>query len=159
MNTRVINQDGLELIKTAEGFRARAYLCPAGVPTIGYGHTRGVTRADVERGRTITEVEASVMLRSDLAEAEGAVTRLVRVPLEDCEFAALVSFTFNLGAKALEESTLLWLINNGYKRDAMMQFQRWCKANGKILQGLVRRRAAEQALFRGEDWRPVWEQL
>jgi lysozyme len=133
---------GLALIKEFEGFRAAAYLCPAGVWTIGWGHTRGVTEHD-----RVTEEMATDMLIEDLAWCEAAVKQYVTVPLNQNQFDALVSFTFNLGQGALAQSTLLRLLNSGEYTAAALQFGRWVKAGTQTLPGLVRRREAERALF------------
>lgn len=143
-----INQKGLDLIKRFEGCQLEAYLCPAGVPTIGYGHT-----ATAQLGQVIGEAEAEALLREDVKDAEAAVDRLVSVPLTEDQFSALVSFVFNVGATAFEESTLLSMVNAGAKT-APNQFLRWNKgANREELQGLTRRRYAERALFIGENWK------
>lgn len=134
---------GLALIQVAEGFRPNAYICPAGVLTIGYGHTG----SDVTPGMVITEAQALALLRKDVASFEAAVSALVRVPLTQGQFDALVSFAFNLGAGALKASTLLRLLNGGDYAGAAAQFARWTKGGGKILPGLVKRRAAEARLF------------
>ncbi len=142
-----INQDGLNLIKSFEGRELDAYLDAVGVWTIGYGHTQGVYE-----GMTITEAQAEELLRKDLAEFEAAVSEGVQVSINDNQFSALVSFTFNLGADSLFESTLLKLLNQGDFQGAADQFTRWNKAGGQELEGLTRRRKAERALFLGEDW-------
>ena len=141
-----VTQAGLDLVKEFEGFRANAYRCPAGVPTIGYGHTK-----TARMGMTITRERAEQLLRSDLFDAESAVSRLVKVPLSSNEFSALVSFVFNLGEGNFAKSTLLRKLNAGDKRGAADELPRWNKAGGKVLQGLVRRRAAERALFLRAD--------
>lgn len=133
---------GRELVRIFEGCVLVAYRCPAGVPTIGVGHTRGVKMGD-----RCTPGQAEAWLREDLADAEAAITRLVKVPLTQEQFDALASFTFNLGARSLAESTLLLLLNKGNYKAAAEQFVRWNKSNGVALTGLVRRRAAERALF------------
>jgi GH24 family phage-related lysozyme (muramidase) len=137
-----INQAGLELIKNFEGLKLEAYLCPAKVPTIGYGTTTGVKMGD-----RITAAQAEALLRKDVEKFEAAVRKLVTVPLNDNQFSALVSFTYNLGAGALQKSTLLKLLNQGDYESASQEFLKWNKAGGKVLTGLVRRRQAEQALF------------
>ena len=137
-----ISKDGLDLIKQFEGLYLKAYRCPAGVPTIGYGHTAGVAM-----GQTITQQQADDYLRRDVRRFERAVARLVTVPLTLGQFDALVSFSFNLGEGALAQSTLLRLLNAGDYAGAAAQFGRWNKAAGRVLPGLVRRRAAERALF------------
>ena len=137
-----ISKAGLDLIKQFEGLYLKAYRCPAGVPTIGYGHTAGVAM-----GQTITQQQADDYLRRDVRQFERAVARLVTVPLTQGQFDALVSFAFNLGDGALAQSTLLRLLNAGDYAGAAAQFDRWNKAGGRVLPGLVRRRAAERALF------------
>ena len=141
------NQAGVELIKEFEGLRLRAYLCPAGVATIGYGTTVYPTGCKVQIGEQITAEQAQEYLRSDLRAFERDVERMVLVPLNPNQFAALVSFAYNLGAEALRKSTLLRLLNAHNYAGAADQFGRWTYAAGKQLPGLVRRRAAERALF------------
>lgn len=147
---RKINKAGLDLIKHFEGFYAEAYLCPADVWTIGYGHTD-----DVERGQTVTESEAEQLLLDDLVVAGTAVERYISVPLTDNQFSALVSFTFNLGAGSLKTSTLRRKLNAGNYDAVPEEMARWVKAKGKTLQGLVRRRAAEGILFLQPDHVPM----
>jgi lysozyme len=141
-------RDGVELIRHFEGCRFDAYLCPAGVWTIGYGHT-----ADVKEGDSIDQEAAEAFLIEDLEKFEQAVTRLVEVPLTQQQFDALVSWTFNLGAGNLAESTLLRKLNNYQYAEVPEQMMRWVKAGGQVLDGLVKRRAAEAALFQNKDWR------
>lgn len=139
-----ISQAGLDLIKTFEGLRLNAYLCPANVWTIGYGTTNGVVP-----GMTITQDEAEGLLREDVEKFERDVLRLVTVPLEQHQFDALVSFTYNLGAGALGQSTLLRRLNAGEYSSAAAEFGKWVKAGNTTLPGLVRRRAAERKMFEG----------
>ncbi len=139
------SQKGLDLIKSFEGLRLSAYKCPADVWTIGYGTTAGV-----KPGQTITKERAEDLLRADVKRFEDQVLRLVKVPLTQGQFDALVSFTYNLGAANLGNSTLLRLLNAGDYKAAAAQFDRWTKAGGKELPGLVKRRAAERALFEGK---------
>jgi lysozyme len=141
-------RDGVELIRHFEGCRFDAYLCPAGVWTIGYGHT-----ADVKEGDSIDQEAAEAFLIEDLEKFEQAVMRLVEVPLTQQQFDALVSWTFNLGAGNLAESTLLRKLNNYQYAEVPEQMMRWVKAGGQVLDGLVKRRAAEAALFQNKDWR------
>ncbi|MEG4853966.1 lysozyme [Microcoleus sp. B5-D4] len=142
-----INQDGVNLIKSFEGMELEAYLDAVDVWTIGYGHTQGVYE-----GMTITEAQAEELLRKDLAEFEGYVSEAVQVSINENQFSALVSFTFNLGPENLFDSTLLKLLNQGDFQGAGDQFPRWNKAGSQELEGLTRRRKAERALFLGEDW-------
>jgi lysozyme len=143
MNT---SQKGLDLIKSFEGLRLSAYKCPAGVWTIGYGTTAGV-----KEGQVITKERADELLRDDVKRFEDQVLRLVKVPLTQGQLDALVSFTYNLGAANLGNSTLLRLLNAGDYKGAAAQFDRWNKAGGKVLKGLVTRRAAERAMFEGRS--------
>lgn len=134
------SQRGINLIKEFEGLRLTAYRCPAGVYTIGYGHTRGV-----KRGMKITEEEASAFLTADLLNSEKAVERYDSVyHWNQNEFDALVSFTFNCGATNLRA-----LLRNGRRNRSQIvaTLPLYRKAGGKVLRGLERRRAAEKALF------------
>ena len=150
MNAFRISNFGLDIIKASEGLRLKAYLCPAGVWTIGYGHTKGVKEGD-----TCTVSQADRFLREDCMEAETAVTRLVKVPINQNQFDALVSFVFNVGAdedadkiaEGLGDSTLLRKLNEGDYVSAALEFTKWNRAAGKVLPGLVKRRKAEQTLF------------
>lgn len=143
-NQRVTGDAGLSLIRAFEGFSPVPYVCPAGFPTVGYGHV--VQQG--ERFETPLSAEAGeALLRVDLPRYEGAVCRLIEVPLADLCFDALVSFTFNLGEGALAASTLRRLVNAGRLVEAGPQFGRWVFAGTHKLPGLVRRRAAERALW------------
>lgn len=139
------SQSGVNLIKSFEGFRSKAYICPAGVLTIGYGHTG----SDVKSDSVIEVQRAEILLRKDLVRFEEAVKRLVKIPLNQNQFDALVSFTYNLGIGALEESTLLRRLNAKESPCdvAKEELPRWNKAGGKVLSGLTRRRMAEADLF------------
>jgi len=128
-NNMKISQEGIALIKVFEGCKLESYLCAAGVWTIGYGHTKMV-----EEGQEITQEEADNIL------------------LNQHQFDALVSWTFNLGGANLNASTMLKVINKGEYEDVPAQIKRWNKAGGKVLQGLIRRREAEALLFEGKDW-------
>nr|WP_228035566.1 lysozyme [Oculatella sp. LEGE 06141] len=139
---RQINTQGLELLKSFEGLRLTAYRDAVGVWTIGYGTTTGV-----RPGMRITQSQAEALLRQDLLRFETAVNNLVKVPLTDNQFSALVSFTYNVGERALGTSTLLRLLNQGNYRGAANEFLRWNKAGGRVLAGLTRRRNAERTLF------------
>ncbi len=144
---RKINARGLGLIKGFEGCRLTAYRDAVGVWTVGYGHTSMAGPPDVKPGLRISAYEAEEMLARDLSKYESAVARLVKVPLTDNQFAALTSFCFNVGPGALEKSTLLKHLNRGDYEDAQAQFGKWIRAGSRVLSGLVRRRAAEAALF------------
>lgn len=140
---RHITQDGLNLIKKYEGFSSTIYICPAGYPTIGYGH---LVRTG-EHFATLTEEEADQLLRQDVESAESAVCRLISTPLTDGQFNALVSFTFNLGAGALQRSTLRRKVNREAHQEVPEQLMRWVWAGGRKLRGLIRRRAAESEYY------------
>jgi len=141
------NQAGIELIKEFEGLRLRAYLCPAGVPTIGYGTTVYPTGRKVQMGEQITAEQAEEYLRSDLRAFERNAESMLRVSVNENQFAALVSFSYNVGSQALQRSTMLRFINDNRFADAAGEFARWNMAAGKPLAGLTRRRAAERELF------------
>tara|TARA_B100001093_G_scaffold192641_2_gene185165 strand:- start:1343 stop:1750 length:408 start_codon:yes stop_codon:yes gene_type:complete len=133
-----------------EGCKLEAYKCAAGVWTIGYGSTKGVKEGD-----TITQEEAEQLLLKDVAVYEKAVTKAVNVLLEQNQYDSIVSWTFNLGGANLNSSTLLKRVNAQDWEDVPHQMRRWNKANGKVLEGLVRRREAEALLFEGKEWHQV----
>ncbi|MFA5354067.1 MAG: glycoside hydrolase family protein [Thermodesulfovibrionales bacterium] len=149
---RQANQEGVELVKGFESLKTQAYRCPAGVWTIGWGHTRGV-----KPGMAVSEEEAGDLLRQDLAEAGEQVERLTRVPLTDDQFSALVSFVFNVGVGSFESSTLLHRLNAGSYDAVPTELAKWVKATDPgtgrkvTLKGLVRRRAAEAELWLKSD--------
>jgi lysozyme len=138
-----ISQTGIDLIKGFEGYSDKVYLDTAGIYTIGYGSTKGITR----HTPPITKEQGEKLLIADLADAESAVNRLVDVPLTQNQFDALVSFVFNLGAEAFRKSTLLQMINTGQHHKAPEQFQRWKYAGGKESKGIITRRLKESALY------------
>ena len=137
-----ISKAGLSLIKEFEGCRLTSYTCAAGVLTIGYGSTG----PHVTPGKTITQAEADALLLKDVARFEKGVDDLITVPLKQCQFDALVSFAFNCGNGALEESTLRKRLNAGEDPNtvAKQELPRW---TNKGLAGLVRRRTAEVNMF------------
>lgn len=140
------NKKGIDIIKKNEGLELNAYLCPANVWTIGYGHTAGVKQGD-----KITKEKAEETLVKDLAIFELGVSKLVKVPINENQFSALVSFAFNLGLTALANSTLLKKLNAKDYGAAANEFSKWNKATVKgvkqVLAGLVTRRAEERDLF------------
>jgi len=145
-----VSAAGRKAIAAHEGVRLKAYPDPAtgGEPwTIGVGHTSAAGLPKVYKGLTITEDECDEILSRDLATFEDAVKEAVKVPLNQNQFDALVSFTFNVGAGNLQKSTLLKRLNQGDYRGAAEQFGAWNKAAGKVMKGLVTRRADERALF------------
>jgi lysozyme len=137
-----INQAGINLIKEFEGFRQFPYECAAGVWTIGYGHTHKVTENTIG----MTKKQAENVLQLDLEIFEQFVRKNVKVPLTENQFSALVSLVFNTGAEPLI-LTLGKKLNSGDYAGAVQEFLRWNKVNGKVLNGLTRRRKAEKALF------------
>lgn len=144
---------GLRLIKAFEscerpigGGRYRAYICPAGKLTIGWGHTNDHGRKFDARS-VWTQAECDAALREDMAHFEAVVRRLVRVALTQPQFDALVSFTFNCGEANLAKSTLLKKVNAGDFAGAAREFPRWNRGGGRVLPGLVRRRESEALLF------------
>ena len=137
------------LTKASEGCPPKIYLDPVGIPTGGYGHTKGLTK-DMA-GQPVSSAQADAWLREDLQSAVTSVNNLVKVPLTQHQFDALVDFAFNVGAGNFRSSTLLKLINAGNLAAAGDQFARWIYAAGKVLPGLVKRRAAEAAWFNIED--------
>lgn len=144
---RKINKEGLELIKRWEGLRTTAYRDVGGVLTIGYGHTTAAGPPTVAVGMKITEAEAEAILKRDLAVFEAAVERNVKVELTDNQFAALVSFTYNVGPGALARSTLLKRLNAGDYDAVPAELMKWNKVQGKPVKGLTNRRAAEAGLW------------
>jgi lysozyme len=142
------SQDGINLIKYFEGLRTKAYLDSVGIPTIGYGHIKGV-----KLGMMITETKAEELLKKDLEYFENKVLDLVKVNLLQNQFDALVSFTFNLGEGSLKKSTLLKKLNSTvfFRKEELEsianEFLKWNKAGGKVLTGLTKRRIAEKMMF------------
>lgn len=138
-----ISAAGIELLKQFEGCRLTAYQDSVGVWTIGFGTTAGV-----KEGQTISQVKAEEYLRFDLAIFEKAVTESLKVPVNQNQFDALVSFTYNVGVSAFRSSTLLNLINEKTdKKVVAAEFSKWVKAGNQTLPGLVSRRKAESELF------------
>lgn len=136
------SSDGLNAIKAFEGLYLKAYRCPAGVWTIGWGSTEGVYE-----GQTISRAQAESMLQQELARFETGVQKLVKVPLTQHQFDALVSFSYNVGLGALGRSTLLRKLNAGDYAAVPAQLARWNQGGGRVLAGLVKRRRIE-----GEMW-------
>ncbi len=141
MSPRVINDQGRAIVMAHESCRLEAYVCPAGRLAIGYGHT-----GDVKKGDRITAHQAEAILEVDLHRFEMAVERLAPNSGPN-EFSACVSLAFNIGVDAFTKSTLLKMHNAGLNVAAAAQFAKWTHAAGKVLPGLVKRRAAEAALY------------
>lgn len=150
---RKVNKACVDLIKSFEGLFLKPYLCPAGVPTIGYGTIKYPNGKDVTlKDSQVTEAQAEEYLKFEIEEKACGVEKLVSVPLSENEFGALVSFAYNLGLGNLKKSTLLKLLNsNSDKAKVADEFLKWNKAGGKELAGLTRRRQAERSLFLQPD--------
>jgi lysozyme len=138
----IISQVGINLIKSFEGCRLTSYQDSVGVWTIGYGHTSGV-----HQGQTITQQQADQLLADELQSFSKWVSDCCGVPITQYQFDAMVSLCYNIGKHAFATSTLLQLLNKKDYQGASNQFSLWCRGGGKVLQGLVNRRKAEQALF------------
>ena len=138
-----MGKKGIDLIKHFEGFRSTVYRCAAGVPTLGFGSTHGITMDSPPN----TEEDGLELLMLDIAKFERAVERLITAPLNQNQFDALVSFSFNLGSGSLQNSTLRRRVNRSEYERAAEEFPRWVFAGGRKLKGLVRRRYAERELF------------
>ena len=145
-----ISQEGISLIKKFEGCELEAYKCAAGVWTIGYGHTEGVKPND-----EMDKESAEELLALDLVVYEKSVSWIITTPMNQHQFDALVSFTFNLGETNLCSSTLRKVLNQEQYNEVPNQIRRWNKANGKVNDGLIRRREAEALLFEGKDWEHI----
>lgn len=141
-----ISKKGLDLIKAFEGLELKAYKDSVGILTIGYGSTG----SHVRPGMVITKEQAEELLKQDVSRFEGGVNDVVKVPLTQNQFDALVSFSFNLGLGNLKSSTLLRKLNASDYYGAANEFLRWNKAGGKVLNGLTRRRQAEKDMFEGK---------
>ncbi len=137
------NKAGMELLKSFESCKLKAYKCPAGIWTIGWGHTG----KDVREGLEISQIQADALLQKDLNHFIGAVSALLKHNINDNRFSALVCFAYNVGVAALAKSLLLVAINKNEYESAAKQFMRWNHADGKIVDGLTRRRQAERELF------------
>lgn len=155
-----MSEPGLELLKQWEGFKLKVYKDSAGLPTIGVGHL--ITKSEQSSGQILiggvavsyanglTDQQALDLLSQDVQPAQQAVNNGVKVQLNQDQFDALVSFTFNVGVGAFNGSTLLKVLNQGQYGQVPAQLQRWNKAGGKVVQGLVNRRANEIKLWNGQ---------
>lgn len=154
------SEHGLELLKQWEGFELNVYKDSAGLPTIGVGHL--ITKSESSSGIIVisgvavryagglTEQQVLDLLSQDVKPAEQSVNNGVKVPLNQNQFDALVSFTFNVGGGAFAGSTLLKVLNQQQYTDVPSQLLRWTKAGGKVVQGLVNRREKEIKLWNGQ---------
>lgn len=137
-----------QIIKKAEGCKLKAYLCPAGVWTVGYGHTG----SDVYEGLEIDQATADRLLERDLNKFQDYVAKYVKVEISQNQHDALVSFIYNIGPTAFRDSTLLKLLNQEKYDEAALELFRWVHAGGKKLKGLVNRRRAEYKLFTTKEF-------
>ena len=142
MSAMQTSANGRKLIEEFEGLRLTSYQDQRGIWTIGYGHT-----ANVFANETITQAEADDFLAIDLHQVETVIYNDVKVPLNQNQFDALVSFIYNIGSGNFADSTLLQMLNLSNYSGAAEQFMKWIYTNGTVNPGLERRRAAEQALF------------
>ena len=145
--TRQISPHGLAKLKQWEGLKTKAYKDAGGVWTIGYGHTAMAGEPKPRAGMVITPAEAESILLKDLTQYEAAVESLVKVELNDNQFAALVSFVYNIPLVSFKKSKLLKKLNAGNYDAVPTELMKWTKAGGKKLQGLVNRRRAEGYLW------------
>jgi lysozyme len=143
---RAVSEKGINLIKRFEGFEPEIYLDAAGLPTIGYGHLLRPGEDEIFKNGISPEAGEALLIK-DVLLAEQAVCRLIKVPLTDSQFDALVSFTFNLGSGALQRSTLRRKVNHEEHDEVPEQFMRWVWAGGRRLRGLIRRRKEESILY------------
>lgn len=145
----VISDKCVFMVAKFEGFRAKPYLCPAGKPTVGYGNTYYLDGRKVKlTDPAINKEGALVLLRFTLANFAEQVKKVVTKELTQNQFDAIVSFVYNIGIGAFKKSTILKLINaNPNDPNIAAQFKRWNKGGGKVLNGLVKRRAEESALY------------
>jgi lysozyme len=141
------SEAGIELIQQHEGFRSNVYKDAAGRPTIGYGH---LLKPGESFPHGVTQQQATELLRADLAIAEEAVNRLVKVKLDQNQFDSLCSWTFNLGAGNLQASSLLARLNKRDYEAVPSEMRKWIHAGGEVVPGLVARRDDEADLWSGE---------
>jgi lysozyme len=150
-----IDEQGIELIRSFEGLRLTAYQDATGIWTIGYGHTSSAGDPQVNRGLTISQEDAEKILQRDVAQFAQGVARLITIKLNEAQFACLVSFAYNVGLDAFARSGVLKAVNARDFEAVPRRLALWTKAGGKTLPGLVRRRAAEAALFMAGDSQPI----
>jgi lysozyme len=147
-----LSAEGLNLIKQFEGVRSRPYRCSANLWTVGVGHLIGDGKSlPKSYNRTFTAEEINAILIRDLSRFERGIRMYIKVPLRQCEYNSLCSFAFNLGLGTLQRSTLRQKINRGDKEGAAKEILKYCRAGGKIVKGLQRRREAEYRMFLGSS--------
>lgn len=146
-----LTQEGIDLIKRYEGFRDHWYKCPAGIWTCCYGHTEAAGPPKFEPNRKFSREEGERILKADLKKYEDAVRKAVKVPLNDEQYSALVSFTYNVGPGNLLKSSVLKAVNEKRFDLVPARLALWNKGGGKVLKGLVDRRSAEADLFMKDE--------
>lgn len=146
------------LVKHYEGLKLNAYRCPAGVCTIGYGHTSAAGEPFVRDGMTITTQQAEEILQNDLRRLEASIEPLLQQPLTQRQFDVVVGFTYNVGVNALKTSSLLKKINTAKLDEVPAELMKWTKAKGRILPGLVQRRQAEVAWWNQDNGFRLYDQ-
>jgi lysozyme len=145
---KTISEKGLSLIKQFEGFKAKVYFCPAGLPTIGYGTLIDTKEEEWLKTATLNESQATELLKKDCAIFEKTVNLCIKSNITQNQYDSLVVFAYNVGPANFKSSTLLKKINaNPNDPDIRTQFMRWNRAGGSILRGLTRRREAEANLY------------
>ena len=144
-----VSERCIKLIKHHEGVRNKPYRCPAGLWTVGVGHLIGNGKSLPESwNRTFTQEEIDALLKRDLSRFESGLFKMLpNIKLKQCEFDALISFSFNLGLGCFQRSTIRQALLRGDKEAAMESLVKYCKAGGKILKGLQNRRLDEKQLF------------
>ena len=151
-NGYTVSKRTVDLVKSFEGYQPVAYKDAVGVWTIGYGNTFYADGSKVKQGDSISHAEAEKLLRKVLDQFADQVTDEIRVQLTDCQFGALVSFTYNVGIAAFRRSTLLRKVNaDPEDQDIRLEFTKWVRAGGKTLGGLVKRRKEEADLYFSEN--------
>lgn len=142
----IASKEAEDLIKQFEGCHLKAYKCPAGIWTIGWG----TTGPGIQEGLVISQHTADVMLKAHIQDIALDLTDILKpLVLRQHQFDALVSFIYNVGIGAFKKSTMLSLIKAGKMAQAALEFDKWTKAGGRPLEGLVKRRKAEKTLFIG----------
>ena len=149
---KVINDKGLDLIKSFEGFSSDPYKCVAGIWTIGFGSIYGEDNKRVTPDHpSVTDSKATELMKRDLWAIEYKVSRLVKVPISSNQFSAICSFVYNVGSGAFQRSTARMKLNREDYQGCADEFLKWKYANKKVIPGLLRRRYAERDLFLSED--------
>jgi len=143
-----INQAGLDLVKTYEGFRSDIYICSGNRKSYGFGSTRGFDGKRLTGNeKPISREDAEKLLKRDLQSAEKAIHRMVKVPLSENQFSAICSWIYNLGSGSWQRSTARLKLNRFDYTGCINEMIRWNRASGKRLRGLVLRRESERLLF------------